>query len=128
MKGYPLKKKIIIHVRGEKISIQQKMTKIRTFENKGPNLVIQKFIVICWLKILLIFFQSIFFFHHVSYIEFEYKILKCNHNKKCIWMIMQSPDYNPYIHFLSPLLYDWCMFIKFHLLINIFIQVGNLNP
>jgi hypothetical protein len=33
MKGYPSKKKKK-HVRGKKISIQQKMTKIGTFENK----------------------------------------------------------------------------------------------
>jgi hypothetical protein len=45
MKGCPLKRIYIIHVRGKKKSIQQKMTKIRTFENKGPNLIIQKFIV-----------------------------------------------------------------------------------
>jgi hypothetical protein len=30
----PSRKLIIIHVRGRKISIQQKMTKIETFENK----------------------------------------------------------------------------------------------
>jgi hypothetical protein len=41
---------------------------------------------------------------------------------------MQNPYYNPYVHFKSPLFYDLCMFIKFHPLINIFIQVGNLNP
>ncbi len=35
MKGYPSKKCFIIHVRWKKISIQQKMTKIKTFENKG---------------------------------------------------------------------------------------------
>jgi hypothetical protein len=34
MKGCPSRKKIIIRVRGEKISIQQKMIKIGTFENK----------------------------------------------------------------------------------------------
>jgi hypothetical protein len=37
-------------------------------------------------------------------------------------------SYNPYVHFKSPLLYDWCIFIEFHALINIIIQVGNLNP
>ncbi len=52
MKGYPFKKFFIIHIKGEKISIQQKMTKIRTFENNGPNLVIQKSIIICWLNFL----------------------------------------------------------------------------
>jgi hypothetical protein len=35
MKGCPFKKLFIIHVEGEKISIQQKMTKIGTFENKA---------------------------------------------------------------------------------------------
>jgi hypothetical protein len=39
---------------------------------------------------------------------------------------MQNLDHNPYAHFKSPLLYDWCMLIEFHPLINIFIQVGNL--
>jgi hypothetical protein len=33
MKGYPFKKLFIIHARGKKKSIQQKMTKIETFEN-----------------------------------------------------------------------------------------------
>jgi len=50
----PSRKLFIIHVRGRKISIQQKMTKIETFENKVQiNLVIQKSIVICWLEYLL---------------------------------------------------------------------------
>jgi hypothetical protein len=40
---------------------------------------------------------------------------------------MQNLDYSPYVHFKSPLPYDWCMFIEFHPLINIFIQVNNLN-
>ncbi len=34
----------------------------------------------------------------------------------------------PYADFKSPLLYDWCMIIKFHPSINIPIQVDNLNP
>jgi hypothetical protein len=34
MKGYPFKKFFNIHVRGGKISIQQKMKKIGTFKNK----------------------------------------------------------------------------------------------
>ncbi len=43
-------------------------------------------------------------------------------------MLMQNPDYSPYVHFKSSLLYDWCMFIEnFHLL-NILIQVDNFNP
>jgi len=33
MKGWPFKFFFIIHVKGEKKSIQQKMTKIGTFEN-----------------------------------------------------------------------------------------------
>jgi hypothetical protein len=33
MKGWPFKKLFNIHVRGKEISIQQKMTKIGTFEN-----------------------------------------------------------------------------------------------
>jgi hypothetical protein len=43
-------------------------------------------------------------------------------------MLMQNPDYSPYVHFKNPLLYDWCMFIEFRPLINILIQVSNLNP
>jgi hypothetical protein len=34
MKGCPSRKKKILHVKGEKISIQQKIIKIGTFENK----------------------------------------------------------------------------------------------
>jgi hypothetical protein len=34
MKSYPSRKLFNIHVRGKNISIQQKMTKIGTFENK----------------------------------------------------------------------------------------------
>jgi hypothetical protein len=41
---------------------------------------------------------------------------------------MWNPYYSPYVHFKSPLLYDWYMFIEFHPSIYIFIQVGNLNP
>jgi hypothetical protein len=41
---------------------------------------------------------------------------------------MQSLYYSPYVHFKSPLLYDWCMFIEFHPSIKIFIQVENVNP
>ncbi len=41
---------------------------------------------------------------------------------------MQNPDYSPYVHFKSPLLYDWRMFIEFHPLTNILIQVGDFNP
>jgi hypothetical protein len=41
---------------------------------------------------------------------------------------MQNLDYNPYVHFKNPLLYDSCMFIEFHPLTKILIQVGNLNP
>jgi hypothetical protein len=36
---------------------------------------------------------------------------------------MQNPHYSPYVHFKSPSLYDWCMFIDFHLQKNILIQV-----
>jgi hypothetical protein len=31
---------------------------------------------------------------------------------------MQNLHYNPYVHFKSPLLYDWCMFIEFNPLIK----------
>jgi hypothetical protein len=41
---------------------------------------------------------------------------------------MQNPYYNPYVHFKSPLLYDWCVFFKFHPIINIIIQVNNFKP
>jgi hypothetical protein len=39
------------------------------------------------------FFNSNVFFHHVSYIESLSKILRWNHNKKCIWMLMQNLNY-----------------------------------
>jgi len=42
-------------------------------------------------------------------------------------MLMRNPQHSRYVHFKSSLLYDWCMFIKFHPSINVFIQVGNLN-
>jgi hypothetical protein len=41
---------------------------------------------------------------------------------------MQNLDYNLYVHFKKPLLYDWCMFIKVHPSKNIITQVENLNP
>jgi hypothetical protein len=41
-------------------------------------------------------------------------------------MLMQNLDYSPYVHFKSPLQNDWCMFIKFHLTINIFIKFSIL--
>ncbi len=43
-------------------------------------------------------------------------------------MLMQNPNYKPNVHFKCPLLYDWCVFIENHHLINILIQVGDLNP
>ncbi len=27
---------------------------------------------------------------------------------------MQNPEHSPYVHFKSPLLYDWCMFSPLH--------------
>jgi hypothetical protein len=77
---------------------------------------------------IVVFFNPYIVFHHVSYIKSLYKILRWNHNKKCIWMLMQNPNYSPYVHFKSQLPYDWCMFTKFHPLINILIQVDNFNP
>jgi hypothetical protein len=38
-------------------------------------------------------------------------------------MLMQNLDYSPYVHFKSPLLYDWCMLIKFHPSINVFVKL-----
>ncbi len=38
-----------------------------------------------------------------------------------------NPNYSPYVHFKTPLLYDWCMFTTFFPIINILIQVSNLN-
>jgi len=68
MKGWPFKKLFNIHVKGEKISIQQKMSKIGTFKNKVQNhskvhsyLLVEVVIVIS--------FNPYLFFHHVSYIE-----------------------------------------------------------
>jgi hypothetical protein len=39
---------------------------------------------------------------------------------------MQNLYYSPYVHFKSPLLYDWYMFIEFHILINVLIQLAIL--
>jgi hypothetical protein len=39
---------------------------------------------------------------------------------------MPNLDYNPCVHFKSSSLYDWCIFIEFHPLINILIQVAIL--
>jgi hypothetical protein len=39
---------------------------------------------------------------------------------------MHNSKYNPYVHFKSPLLYDWCMFIECHLSIILFFQVDIL--
>ncbi len=38
-----------------------------------------------------------------------------------------KPKLYPYVHFKSSLLYDWYVFIEFHPLINVLIQVDNLN-
>jgi hypothetical protein len=43
-------------------------------------------------------------------------------------MLIYNLDYKPYVHFKSPLLYDWCMFIEIHPLIDILIQIGYVNP
>jgi hypothetical protein len=59
-------------------------------------------------------------------------------------MLIQNPNYSPYVHFKSPLLYDWCMFIEFEpfimefhdiimicFSIHIFflpLDIGNFNP
>jgi hypothetical protein len=76
-----------------------------------------------------IVFNPFFFPSHVSYIEFLLKIYWDEIIiKKCNWILMENSNYSPYVHFKSPLLYDWCKFIKFHLSINISIQVGNFNP
>jgi hypothetical protein len=40
---------------------------------------------------------------------------------------MQNLNYNPYVHFKSPLQNDWRMFIEFRLSIDILIQIGNFN-
>jgi hypothetical protein len=42
-------------------------------------------------------------------------------------MLMENLKHSTYAYFESPLLYDWCMFIEFHLSIKILIQVENLN-
>ncbi len=43
------------------------------------------------------------------------------------YRLMQNLDYSPNVHFKSPLLHDYYMFIEFHHLVNILIHVGNLN-
>jgi len=59
MKDYPSKQLFDIHVKGKNISIQQKMTKIRSFENKVLSYLLVNFFVV-------MFFNSYLFFHHVS--------------------------------------------------------------
>jgi hypothetical protein len=39
-----------------------------------------------------------------------------------------QPNYSPYVHLESPLLYGWCMFIEFHPLTIILIQVDDHKP
>ncbi len=36
-------------------------------------------------------------------------------------MLMQNPNYSPYVHLKSSLLYDWCMFIEFPPFIYIYL-------
>ncbi len=105
--------------------IQQKMTKIGTFENKAKsnhskicNYLLVRFFLI-------IFFNPFFpiVYHKLNPYK---KVLRWNHNKKCIWMLMQNPNNSPCVHFQSPLLYDWCIFIEFHPLINILIKLAIL--
>jgi len=123
----PFKLFFHIHVKGEKnINPTKKMNKIKTFQNKvqiwsfkNPKLFASFFF-------LNNFFHSLFFsimYHTLSrYKKYWDEII----TKKCIWMLMQNQKYSPNVHFKSPLLYDWCMFIEFHPSINIFIQVENL--
>jgi hypothetical protein len=59
------------------------------------------------IKFLTIILFNPFFFPIMNHILEPYKkywneII----TKKCIWMQMQNPNYNPYVHFKSPLLYD----------------------
>jgi hypothetical protein len=62
-------------------------------------------------KVFVVIFFNPFFF------PIMYRILS---PYKKYWMLVQNPNYSLYVHFESPLLYDWCMFIEFHHLINIF--------
>jgi hypothetical protein len=85
----------------------------------------------CYLlvKVFVVNFFNPFFFLIMYHILNPYKkILKWNHDQKCIWILMQNPYYTPYIHFKSSLPYDWCMFIEFHPSIYILIQFGNHYP
>jgi hypothetical protein len=65
----PSKKLFIIHATRKKISIQKKLIKIETFENKTQFKSFKKSIIICCLKKNYEFFQSIYFFNHVSYVK-----------------------------------------------------------
>jgi hypothetical protein len=128
MKSCPSKKLFNIHVRGKKYQSNKKWPWLGLLKIRSK---IWSFnIHSCWLNFLLQFFSIHIYIFSIMYhiLNLYIKILKWNHNKKCIWMLMLNPYYNPYVHFKSPLLYDWCMFIEFHPSINIFIQVGNFNP
>jgi hypothetical protein len=127
IKGYPFKKLFSIHVRGKNYQSNKKIPRLELLKIR-PKSGHSKVHNYLFIKFFVEFF-SIHFFPIMYHILNPYKkILRWNHNKKCIWMLMQVLNYNPYVHFKSPLLHDWCMFIEFFPLINILIQVGNINP
>ncbi len=78
-------------------------------------------------KIFVVIFFNPFFFPSCIIYWIFIKNIDMKSLKKWIWILMQNPNYSPYVHFRSSLLYDWYMFIEFHPLINVFIQVDNLN-
>jgi hypothetical protein len=76
------------------------------FWKYDPNLVIQKVHSYLFVKHFVVIFFNSFFFSMYHILSPYKKILVRNHNKKCIWKLMQNLYYDPYVHFKSPLLYD----------------------
>jgi hypothetical protein len=69
MKGYLIKKLFIIHFKGKKISIQQKMTRLG-FLKTWPKSDHSKIHSYLFIKIFgVIFFNSHYVFHYVSHID-----------------------------------------------------------
>jgi hypothetical protein len=104
------------------------MTKIGTFENmaKFGHSKVHNYLFI---KLFVVFLKNSYFFsimYHIlnPYRKYGDEIITKN-GFECSW---KTQNHSSYVHFKSPLLYDWCMFIEFFPLINILIQVGNFNP
>jgi hypothetical protein len=128
MKGCPFRKLFIIHVSGENTNPIKKWPRLGLLKikPKSSHSKVHSYLLV---KVFVVIFFNPFFFPIMYHILCPYKIIFWwNHNKKFIWILMQNPNYSPYVNFKRSLLYVWCMFIEFHPLINILIQVCNLNP